>query len=370
MLAAGDFDLMPPLFAMYRDMLKLATERTKKYYGHEGAFFPETLCFWGTYANSNYGWDRKDKPLGLTDNRFIRRYWQGGLELTLMMLDYYHYTGDRQFLRDTGLPLAREIVKFFDQHWQRGPDGKIKLHPAQALETYWDVVNPVPEIAGLDRVLQELLALPNDLATPAQRDHWKRIRGDLPAMPIKRDDQGNRYMAAAQTISAKPRNAENVAMYAVFPYRLYGIGRPDLELMRYTYLKARPFRGIYKCWHNDNVFAAWLGLTDEARTQLAQRFTLHGNYRFPAFYIRGDWVPDHDNGGVAQQTIQAMLFQPVDDKIYLLPAWPKEWNVSFKLHAPKNTTVEARYRAGKITELKVHPRERLADIVSPTFPLP
>ena len=362
MLAAGDFDLMRPLFTMYRDMLQLATARTKEYYGHEGAFFPETLSFWGAYANSNYGWDRKDKPDGLTDNLYIRRYWQGGLELTLMMLDYYHYTGDRQFLREIGLPLAREIVTFFDQHWQRGPDGKIKFYPAQALETYWDAVNPLPEIAGLDRVLQELLALPNDLTRAAEREDWKRIRADLPALPIKRDDQGNRYMAAAETIMAKPKNKENVALYAVFPYRLYGVGRPDLELMRYTYLKVRPFRGIYRCWCNDNVFAAWLGLTDEARTQLAQRFTLHGNYRFPAFYTNGDWVPDHDNGGVAQQTIQAMLLQPVDDKIYLLPAWPKEWNVAFKLHAPGNTTVEARYQAGKITDLNVHPKERLADI--------
>ena len=370
MLAAGDFDQMRPLFSMYHDMLQLARERTQKYYGHEGAFFPETLCFWGTYANSNYGWDRKGKPLGLTDNRYVRRYWQGGLELTLMMLDYYHYTGDGQFLRETGLPLACEIVKFFDQHWQRGPDGKIKFYPAQALETYWDVVNPVPEIAGLNRVLQELLGLPKDLASTAQREEWKRILGDLPPLPIKRDEQGDRYMAAAEAIMVKPKNSENVAMYSVFPYRLYGVGRPDLEMMRHTFMKVRPFRGIYHCWHNDNVFAAWLGLADEARTELAQRFTLHGNYRFPAFYIKGDWVPDHDNGGVAQQTIQAMLLQAVDDKLYLLPAWPKEWNVSFKLQAPGKTSVEARYEGGKIRHLEVHPKERLADIVSVGFALP
>jgi len=363
MLAAGDFDLMRPLFKMYRDALYLATARTKKYYQHEGAFFPETMLFWGTYADCNYGRDRRNLPLGLTKNRYIRRYWQGGLELALMMLDYYHYTADRQLFKQVGLPLAREIVKFFDQHWQRGPDGKIKIHPAQALETYWDVVNPLPEIAGLNKVLRELIALPHDMTSPAQRDEWKRILGDLPAMPIKRDDQGNRFMAAAQTIAAKPKNAENVAMYSVFPYRLYGVGRPDLKLMRYTYLKARPFRGIYHCWANDNVFAAWLGLASEARIQLARRFNLSVGCRFPAFYTHGDWIPDHDNGGVAQQAIQAMILQPVDDKIYLLPAWPGEWNVSFKLHAPKNTTIEGVYRAGKLEQMKVTPPSRRQDVI-------
>ena len=29
-----------------------------RYFGHEGAYFPETMCFWGTYAIDNYGWDR------------------------------------------------------------------------------------------------------------------------------------------------------------------------------------------------------------------------------------------------------------------------------------------------------------------------
>ena len=53
MLACGDFDLMKSLFKMYRNSLALAKERTEKYYGHEGAFFPETLYFWGTYNNDN-----------------------------------------------------------------------------------------------------------------------------------------------------------------------------------------------------------------------------------------------------------------------------------------------------------------------------
>jgi alpha-L-fucosidase 2 len=64
MLAAGDFDLMEPLFRMYRDALPLARERVQTYYGHAGAYFPETMYFWGTWNNDDYGWNRTGKELG------------------------------------------------------------------------------------------------------------------------------------------------------------------------------------------------------------------------------------------------------------------------------------------------------------------
>jgi hypothetical protein len=57
-----------------------------------------------------------------------------------------------------------------------------------------------------------------------------------------------------------------------------------------------------------------------------------------------------------------------DGKIYLLYAWPKSWNVHFKLHAPNNTIVEANVMKGKISQLKVTPSERMSDIIiNPEF---
>ena len=52
-----------------------------------------------------------------------------------------------------------------------------------------------------------------------------------------------------------------------------------------------------------------------------------------------------------------------DGKIYLLPAWPKDWDVDFKLHAPQQTTVEISVRQGKIVSLKVTPESRKKDII-------
>jgi hypothetical protein len=88
MMASGDCDLMQPFFSMYRDALPLARERTRIYYGHGGAFFGETVYAWGVYANDHYGWKREGKPVDFVVCPQIRRYWQGGLELCAIMLDY------------------------------------------------------------------------------------------------------------------------------------------------------------------------------------------------------------------------------------------------------------------------------------------
>jgi hypothetical protein len=61
--------------------------------------------------------------------------------------------------------------------------------------------------------------------------------------------------------------------------------------------------------------------------------------------------------------LQEMLIQTKDDTVYLFPAWPKAWDVHFKLHAPKNTIIEARLRNGVAEILNVTPEARRRDVV-------
>jgi hypothetical protein len=58
-----------------------------------------------------------------------------------------------------------------------------------------------------------------------------------------------------------------------------------------------------------------------------------------------------------------MVLESTGEKIFLLPAWPADWNVKLKLHAPKNTTIEGVYRNGKLESLKVTPASRQKDVV-------
>ena len=89
----------------------------------------------------------------------------------------------------------------------------------------------------------------------------------------------------------------------------------------------------------------------------------HEGSRFPAFWGPNyDWIPDQDHGGVLLKAVQAMLIQTDGRKIFLLPAWPKDWDVDFKVHAPYRTVIEGKVRHGQITQLKVIPPSRQKDI--------
>jgi hypothetical protein len=117
-----------------------------------------------------------------------------------------------------------------------------------------------------------------------------------------------------------------------------------------------------------NIHAARLSDTALAR-KLNTRKMDDGPYRFPAFWPHDvDWAPDHNWGGSGMIGMQEMVMQThalpsKQGKIRLLPAWPREWDVDFKLHAPYRTTVEGTFQSGQMTSLKVAPRERQNDVL-------
>jgi len=121
-------------------------------------------------------------------------------------------------------------------------------------------------------------------------------------------------------------------------------------------------------WRQDDIFMAYLGITDQAKEYLVKRSkTFDQGSRFPAFWGPNyDWVPDQDHGGVLMKAFQSMLIQtdPYSGKIFLFPAWPKEWDCEFKVHAPYKTVIEGRIKDGHLLNLRVTPGAREKDIIN------
>ena len=363
MCTSGDFDLMQPLFRMYaQDLMALFRYRTRLYLGHDGIFIPECIYFWGDVFSDTYGWtpfeERTDK---LQEGGWHKWEWVSGAELVFMMLDYYEHTLDESFLRETVLPAANELLTFFDQHYETDEAGKLWMHPAQALETWWDCTNPMPELAGLHAVTDRLLSLPEGLTTADQRTFWTALKKKLPDLPT-REVNGTQMLAPAAKFADK-KNIENPELYAVFPFRLFAIGRPDIELAIEA-LNHRWDKGN-SGWRQDDIFMAYLGLADRARSYLVGRAKKkHAGSRFPAFWGPNyDWIPDQDHGSILLKALQAMVMQTDGRTVYLLPAWPKDWNVVFKLHAPYQTVVRGTVKDGRIVRLDLSPEHRRDDIV-------
>ena len=358
MLKSGDADLMVPQFDFYNRILKNAELRSKTYWGHGGACFTEQLENFGLPNPSEYGWKRPDYvDKGVEYNAWLEYTWDTALEFCQMILETKSYA-NADISRYK--PLIESCVRFFDEHYRylaqhRGRktldgDGKLILFPASACETYKMANNPSSTIAALHTVLK---ALGND-----------SLMKTIPEIPLHTVN-GKTMIAPAKTWE-RVNNVESPQLYPVFPWRIFGVGKDSLEIARNTYFNdpdALKFRS-HVGWKQDNIFAACLGLTDEAK-RLNKLKLANGPYRFPAFWGPGfDWSPDHNWGGSGMIGLQEMLLQTTDDgKILLFPAWPREWNVHFKLHAPKNTTVEAELRDGKLKILSVVPENRKQDVL-------
>jgi hypothetical protein len=369
MQAAGDFDLMMPLFDTFERIRPYSEARTKLYFNAEGCYFTETMTIWGTYANRDYGWDRTGKKPGEMVNMYVRHVWNQGLELTGLMLDYYDHTEDQAFLKERLLPMATSVLKYFDTRFRKDAEGRIIVDPTQAVETYWyDVINDTPCVAGINDVSARLCALPETLTSPEQRKFFTHIKAAAPVVPIEDaqlDGRTVRRIAVAQKYNPKRSNRENPELFPIWPFRIFGIDRPMLDEARNAY----QLRGSHNDvgWGYDSNAAALLGMTDEAVRILKVKIAnSNAAYRWPATWGPNfDWLPDQCHGGNLMASINYMLLQHHGDKILLLPAWPKDWDVSFKLHAPRQTTVEVEYRGGKIEKLKVFPAERRKDIRLP-----
>jgi len=363
MCSSGDFDLMQPLFRMYgKELIPLFRYRTRRYLGHEGLYIPECIYFWGDMFSETYGWtpfeERQDK---LQASRWHKWEWVSGPELVFMMLDYYEHTLDQAFLHETVLPTAHEILTFFDQHYKTDHVGKLLMHPSQACETWWDCTDPMPELAGLHAVTGRLLSLDKRLTTAGQRVFWTALKKKLPELPT-RVVEGRKMLAPAKEFTNK-RNCENPELYAVFPFRLVAVGRSRIEL-GIEALNHRWDKGNFG-WRQDDIFMAYLGLARQAREHLTGRArNKHSGSRFTAFWGPNyDWVPDQDHGGILLKTLQAMLIQTDGRKIYLLPAWPKDWDADFRLHAPYKTVIEGGIRNGKLLAMEISPESRRKDVI-------
>lgn len=375
MLASGDFDLMRPQFEFYRRALGNAEARSRVYWGIDGASFTEQIENFGLPVAFEYNWHRRaEAQPGIEDSDWVNYQWDTVFEICGMVLETHRYAGAD--VRDY-LPLIESCLSFYDAFYQRearrrtgrplDANGKLVIFPGTANETYKDALNPTSTLAALRGVLTGLLALPVDQLPEVRRSRWVEMLARLPAVG-RREVEGREVIAPAWSWS-RVQNVELPQLYPVYPWRQYGVGQPDLPLARDTWRYGfdRPDQKQIISWHQDAIFCARLGLTAEAAELTLQKMGDSGR-RFPTWWGPGhDWVPDHNWGGSGMIGVQEMLLQPVGDALYVLPAWPADWDVDFKLHAPGQTTVELRVVGGKLQRLEVSPAHRARDVVLPDW---
>lgn len=340
LLKSGDYDMMEAQIGTYYRMLPNAIARTRHYWGHGGASFTEQIENFGLPNPAEYGKHPEGTDPGVERNAWLEYEWDTALEFALME----NLIPDSSLKKRGEMSLATETLRFFFEHYQwqarklgakaLDEQGHLIIYPGSACETYKMAYNPSSTIAALRAVSEEL-----------------RVKNEeiIPDIPLRVID-GDTCIAPAEAW-ARIQNEETPQLYPVWPWRIYGLGRPGLQTARNTYLKdphAVKMRSA-KGWKQDNIWAACLGLTDEARRLNLEKLA-DGPYRFPAFYDPGfDWASDLNRGGAGMIGLQEMLLQETPDgELLLFPAWPHEWNCRFRLHTLDGRTVEAGIENGEI----------------------
>ena len=371
MFRSGDFDMLPSQLNFYLQALRNAEIRTEFYWGHKGASFTEQIEQFGLPVAFEYGWNRpEDFPKGVEYNNWLEYLWETQFEFCLMMLDVEKYSGEDI---TKYIPVIESCLTFYYEHYKqealsRGRqafdgDGHLILYPTSCQETYKMAYNSTTTIAALTTILSRLLELPDKYLTPEKRSKWEEMLKRIPPIAF-REKEGHKTISPAW-VWQRINNQEIPQLYPVYPWGIYGIGKPDLEVAINTwkYGTDRPNQKNFISWHQDAIFCARLGLTEEAAAITIKKLQ-DSERRCPTFWGPGhDYVPDHNWGGSGMIGLQEMLMQTVGDQIILFPAWPVEWNVDFKLHAPNSTTVECSYKNGAVVRLKVSPESRSKDIV-------
>ena len=392
MLKAGDFETILPQLELYRKGLPGAEARVKKYFGHKGALYSEYTSVPGLALGAGWGWKdgnhrtrgeeipfgdpRADGLRGYNDmvesgimaNPSIAYHWESQVEHAYMALEYNRYSGEDI---SAYIPFIKSALIFFDEHYQKrqiirtgnplDENGKLVIYPSTSCESYRGAKNPSDLIAGLQACILSILELKGDYFTESEIEYFNEYLKRLPDFSYDTIN-GKKILKPAESWG-RYQNVECPQFYPLFPFNRFSLDDEKIEIFRNTWELGKFPKDMIISWHQDGIFYARMGLTEKAAEYNVKKLQ-DSQRRFPTFWGPGhDWVPDHNWGGSGMIGLQEMLMQCFNGKIYLFPAWPKEWDVNFKLHAPKSTTVEGSLQNGVIKNLKVTPSEREKDVI-------
>ncbi|MCU0981438.1 MAG: discoidin domain-containing protein, partial [Pirellulaceae bacterium] len=344
--AANRVELTQPFFDLYGRAAACARENGRVGLGVDGYYIPEWIPINVAAAKAR----RQIQPPG----GYTAFIFTVGLEVSLQAWWRYEFTGDERFLREHAYPLLKGSLDFYLNYAKKGADGKYHIEPADAQESYWLVKDPAQDLAALRWGLPLAMTVSEKLGVDAEmRPRWRDLLENL--APFSVDQTKNLIREADLVPDAKRHNSENVADYAIYPFAVFGIGKPDYELAKNTFLN-RPVPGMGNGWEPAAICAARLGLADEAaKLVLAHmnsnlRFNSGGWYSPTGIMFAGMMpdVPYFDSPGVNNQAIQEMALQTHDGVLRIAPAWPARWQAQFRLLARGGFMVTAELDRGQV----------------------
>lgn len=381
-LAGGDEDLLTPVLRLYRDRHGAAKARAALAKA-PGALYPEAMTVAGLSALPT-------GPDGMPRDPVLARHLTSPVEFAWMAARARLELGrdlraDLPWMLDavrgidglyTPKPVAAKVGKGEKPAPPAAP-GPLLLQPASALGVCPGASNPADLVAGL-RALTAYLAA-SDQVGQADKDAMTALAARLPELPVGTRAEVEFLLPAAKA-SRFVGATELPELHAAWPFGLVGIAAPTgLELARATWEFAKEPRGEPRrpvslrrgdvSGQPTLALLAALGLADDAgKAAVAKMADAASGARFPLIHGAPEEGPDLASLGAGMAGLNAMLIASEPDpkgRIFLLPAWPRNWDVTFRVRASGGTLVDGVVESGKLVRLVTTPVERRDDVVLP-----
>ncbi|MBL7113739.1 MAG: glycoside hydrolase [Bacteroidales bacterium] len=299
----------------------------------------------------------------------------------------YDYTRDTEWLREYAYPVIRGAVEFYRNypHVKKESDGKYHIYHTNNGEGVWDAHNGLLDISAMRGITPVLIRASEILGIDADmRPVWKEFADNIAPQPTSdlldshQEGQPVYWMSALppEGFYGRPESP-GLLIY----YDLCTVGTEDTEMIR---TGNATFDAIYDKGIDENtpvnvltqssLAAAYLGRGNDLKHMIVNQIKCltpetdfcdwNGVGQVAVLPNRltlreGPGSIDCQRLGNAAAGLHAGLLQSVqpapgkDPVIYLFPAWPDDWDASYKLAARGAFLVSASIDDGEIGNVEI-----------------
>jgi hypothetical protein len=303
----------------------------------------------------------------------------------------YEYTLDREFLRARAYPMIKGAAEFYRNfpNLRRGDDGRYHIHHVNSNESVYGARDTDEDLSAMRGILPAAIRAAEILNVDADlRASWRELLANLAPLPTSDDPEalrgadyrGPRVLVRGLEPAVRGEGVgSDVNSLPSWFFDLCNLESDDparLDLCRATFDTTMVPRGTgpttsVGVLSKIGIAAATLGRADAVRHLIPNQMRILGAER-PGAYKKGGLLAnrlslreghhalDAQFLGRASEALHMALLQsnpPSPGKepvLRLFPAWPMDWDASFKLAARGAFIVRASVKAGEVGRVTIH----------------
>jgi hypothetical protein len=333
-LSGNMAECVEPYWRFLEEHMPAYRENAKRLYGARGIHVPSRAS---THGFNNH-----------FDATWPMTFWTAGAPWAAQFLyDYWHYTGDEEFLRQRALPFMKEAALFYEDFLVPGPDGHLFFSPSYSPENEpsnspsQSCVNATMDISAAKELLGNLVAACGHLKVePEGVARWKKLLEKMPPYQINTDGALKEWTTPLLEDNYAHRHCSHLyAIYNGLPDEIASDAKLKeafrVALDKRLEVRHQEARGISVNGRYAGEMAFGLALEAMAAASLREADECAQIVEWLAnSYWGPNLVSTHDPGrffntdisGGLPHVLHRMLVDSRPGRIELLPAVPSDWH--------------------------------------------